>query len=106
MAEKIIGCLVACLVSGAFFLVSMMGNDREPVTFFSDDTSLKDKVRDIPAYNREMKRTYRLYAYVYLLAGVLFMINSLYGFVLMGVNITAGLLCVYLCYRKILKRYS
>lgn len=106
MAAKIIGCLVACLVSGAFFLVSMTGNDREPITFFSGDTKLRDRIRDIPSYNAEMKKVYRVYACVYLIAAVLFWLNSLYGFTVMVLNITVGLPVVYLVWRKTVKRYE
>lgn len=48
--------LVSCLLCAfPFFVIGNFGKDsKEPVVFWSGDKSLKEKVKDVKGYNREI----------------------------------------------------
>ena len=55
MVGRIVG-LIACFMSALpFFLISFYDKDsKEPINFWSGDTTLKSKVRNVQGYNKEM----------------------------------------------------
>lgn len=106
MAGKIISCVCCLLCAGAFYLIPMMASIRTPINFWSGDTTLKDKVKDIAAYNKEMTGLYRKYASVFLLAGVCTLLSPILGMALILLNCTLGILFLYRGYKTILNRYS
>ena len=76
MAEKIIIFMCAVLCAVPFFLIGYLNrNSDEPITFFSGDTTLKNRIGDIKAYNAAMGRMYCIYALVVLVTGLISFFN-------------------------------
>ena len=107
MFEKIIMLFVCLLCAGTFFLINIGNRDRkDPVSFWSGDTSLKGKVKDVPSYNREMARMWNRYALTYLAIGVVYLFAPMLGAVLLVLDSTAAIYFLHRAYIKILKKYS
>ena len=63
MFERILGALVSLLCAAPFYALAMGRDDpRNPIPFWSGDDTLRDKLGDIPAYNREMAALYTRFA--------------------------------------------
>lgn len=107
MLGRIIG-LVSCLLCAFPLLVISIYNkdSREPISFWSGDTSLKDKVKDIKGYNAKMAGVYKKCALFFLLAGILCIVFPIAGIVLLAFGCTGGIYLVYRAYKGILERYS
>ncbi|MGN1343654.1 MAG: hypothetical protein ACI4U3_03690 [Traorella sp.] len=106
MAAKIIGCLCSMICGFAFILIAYNGKDSdEPISFWSGDTSLNDKVKNVFDYNKEMAQLYQKYAIIYFVVGIIFFIKPLLGAILLCLNVAIGGYIVYLKYKKILKKY-
>ena len=106
MAGKIIGFLCSILCAVHFLVIAQMGvNGEEPISFWSGDTSLKDKVKNIHGYNLEMAALFRKYALAFVIAGVLFWIWPLGGIILIVADSTLGIFVLYRGYKRILNRY-
>ena len=107
MAEKIIIFMCAVLCAVPFFLIGYLNrNSDEPITFFSGDESLKYRLGDIKAYNRQMSKLYRTYAIVILIPGFISLFNPGVAIVLLFIVCTLGLAFVYFQYKKILDKYK
>ena len=64
MAGRIISFISYLLCAIPFWAIAKFGKDsKDPISFWSGDTSLKGKVKDVPAYNREMARVYTIYGW-------------------------------------------
>ncbi|MBR2408538.1 MAG: hypothetical protein IKB07_06240 [Lachnospiraceae bacterium] len=107
MLERII-CLFCCLLCAfPLFVVSKYDKDgSEPIGFWTNDKSLKSKVKNVHDYNREMAALYKKYAYALVLAGVGGLIHMMVGLVLLGVVCTVGIWLLYCGYKRILSKYS
>lgn len=106
MIGRIIG-LVACLLCAfPFFVLSGDKNSGEPLQFWSGDRTLKEKVRNVPEYNREMAMLYKKCAIAFLLTGIGFLILPLLGVILVCFDCTLGIWLAYRSYKKILAAYS
>lgn len=107
MVGRIVG-LVSCLLCAFPFGVISVYNKEgdEPMNFWSGDTSLKDKVKDVKGYNAEMAGLYRNCALFFLVSGILFMIFPAAGIILLIVGCSAGIYVAYRVYKKILEKYS
>ena len=107
MAGKIISCFCCLLCAGAFFLIPLgFASDSTPINFWSGDTTLKEKIRDIPAYNREMRRLYRAYGASFLLTGAGCLFAPALALALGIFNCTAGIFLLYRGYKAALRRHS
>lgn len=109
--ENIIGNIVAftsCLLCAIpFLIISKYDKDSAtPITFWSGDKSLKEKVTDIPAYNKEMANLYKLLGFGFIVCGIGCIIYLLFGVVLLFLCCTLGLFLVYKKYKTILNKYS
>ena len=64
MFPRIIGALVSLLCATPFYALALGRSDpHTPIPFWSgDDDRLRDKLSDIPAYNREMAALYTRFA--------------------------------------------
>ena len=60
MIEGIIG-LVSCLMCAVpFIIISVYNKDsREPISFWSGDTTLRTKVKNVSEYNKGMAKLYK-----------------------------------------------
>ena len=107
MVGRIVG-LVSCLMCAVpFFIISVYNKDsNEPINFWSGDTSLKNKVKNIRDYNKEMAALYKKCAFAFLIAGIGYVVYPIVGIVLICFDCTVGIYIVYSNYKKILKSYS
>lgn len=107
MLGRIIG-LISCLMCAVPFLVISVynKNSNEPINFWSGDTSLKSKVKNIRDYNKEMSELYKKCALAFLVTGIGFIIYPIVGVVLICFECTAGIYIVYRLYKKILNKYN
>ena len=107
IAGRIIG-LISCLMCAIPFWVISVYNrdDHEPIAFWSGDTSLKDRVKNVKDYNREMAALYRKCAIAAMASGIAFLILPMLGTIAICLGCTAGLYWMYRCYKKILNRYT
>lgn len=107
MVGRIIA-LVSCMMCAVPFLIIAVynKNSREPISFWSGDTSLKSKVKDISSYNKEMAALYKKCALAFLITGIGFLITPVIGMILLCFDCTLGIYLVYRSYKKILGAYS
>lgn len=106
MAGRIIGFICYFMCAAAFWGIAKFGKDsKDPISFWSGDTSLKGKIKDVPAYNREMARVYTIYGWAYFAAAVGGAIHPIAGVVIMLADLVA-IFFVYRAYKKILSKYS
>lgn len=107
MIGRIIG-LISCLMCAfPFFVISVYNKDsKEPINFWSGDTTLKSKVKNIYEYNKEMGFLYKKCAMAFLITGIAFLVLPVAGIVLVCFDCTAGIYLVYREYKKILGSYS
>ena len=90
-----------------FFILAAFGrNSDEPINFWSGDTTLKSKVRNVEEYNKQMAALYRKYAAAFVAAGLGCFILPVIGIVMIGFNCTLGIYVVYRNYKKILQQNS
>jgi len=110
MAENMIGSiigLISCLLCAVPFLIISKydKNSATPIAFWSGDQSLKEKINDIPNYNKEMAGLYKLCAFAFIICGIGCLINLYFGIVLLLLICTIGFLLVYKKYKSILSKY-
>ena len=107
LVGHIIGLICCLLCALPFFVLAAFGKDSdEPINFWSGDTTLKSKVRDVKGYNKEMSALYNQYGAAFVIAGLGCLILPVTGVILIGLNSTLGLYLVYRKYRKILQMYE
>ena len=108
MAGRIIGCFCCVLCALPFFYLAWEGKQKNaaPLTFWSGDTTLRDKIKDIPAYNAEMSRLYKTVACAFSFAALFFLLFAPVGVILLLLECTAGIYPLWKRYRNILSKYS
>ena len=107
MVGKIVA-LVSCIMCAVpFLIISVYNKDsKEPINFWSGDTTLKSKVKNVKEYNIEMAKLYKNCAIAFLLTGIGFVIAPVVGIALLCFDRTAGIYVVYRFYKNILEKYS
>ena len=107
MVGKIVA-LVSCIMCAVQFLIISVYNkdSKEPINFWSGDTTLKSKVKNVKEYNIEMAKLYKNCAIAFLLTGIGFVIAPVVGIALLCFDCTAGIYVVYRFYKNILEKYS
>jgi len=107
MFGRIVGLISGIMCALPFFIISIYDKDGlEPINFWSGDTTLKSKVKNIPEYNKEMAALYKKCAYAFLIMGVALFVLIPLGIVILVFNCTLGIYLVWRVYKKILERYS
>ena len=107
MAERIIGLICCLLCAVPFLIISVYDKDsKEPIHFWSGDTSLKKKVKNVRDYNQGMAQLYKKCAIAFLITGVGFAISPILGIILICFDCTVGIYIVYRYYKKTLTAYS
>lgn len=107
MIGRIIGAFSCLLCAFPFFLIPRYSKESNtPIAFWSGDSTLKEKVTDVPKYNAEMASLYQKYAISFLISAIAFAVAPEVGIVLLCLNCTVGIYLLYRCYKKILARYS
>ena len=106
MAGRIICAISFLMCAIPFWAIAKFGKDsRDPISFWSGDTSLKGKVKDVTAYNREMAKVYTIYGWAYFAAAVGGAIHPIAGVAIL-VLAMVGIIFVHRAYKKILAKYS
>lgn len=107
MIGRIIGLVSCLLCSFPFWIVAIFNKDsKEPINFWSGDTTLKTKVKNIKEYNRDMTMLYRKCAIAFLITGVAFFVLPAAGIVLIALDCSIGIYIMYKQYKQILNMYS
>ena len=107
MAGRIIGFICYMLCAVPFWVIATYNKDsKDPISFWSGDASLKDKVKNVPDYNREMAALYNKYAWAFFVAAVAGAVHPLAGVAVMALDCTVGIFLVYRAYKNILDKYS
>ena len=107
MVGRIIG-LVSCIMCAfPFFIISIYNKgSKDPISFWSGDTTLKTKVKNVEKYNNEMVLLYKKYAIALLITGIGFLVNPIIGVIMVCFDCTLGIYLVYRNYKRILYIYS
>ena len=107
MIGRIIG-LVSCLMCAIpFLIISVYNKDsKEPINFWSGDTTLKSKVKNVDSYNKKMALLYKRCAVAFLISGIGFMVTLYLGVAMICFDCTIGIYLVYRNYKRILGEYS
>ena len=107
MFSRILGALVGLLCAAPFYALAMGRDDpRNPIPFWSGDDTLRDKLGDIPAYNREMAALYTRFAGALLADALIAAVWPGAGFMLLIAILAAGLFLIYRRYKTLLKKYA
>lgn len=104
---RIVG-LISCLMCAfPFLIISIYNkNSKEPINFWSGDTTLKSKVKNVCDYNKEMAMLYKKCAIAFLITGIGFLLVPVIGVIMLCFDCTVGIYLVYRKYKKILGLYS
>lgn len=106
MIGALIGFISCLLCAVPFYIISKYDKDSiTPISFWSGDTTLKDKVNDVRSYNYEMADLYRKCAIVFVISGILFFLHPIAGIIAIIFDCTLGVYLVYVVYKKILIKY-
>lgn len=105
MVGRIIGFICCALCAIPFFFIPKLNKKNDPISFWSGDNTLKDKVDNVEAYNKEMSMLYRVYGTSFLLAGIFIFFDWIIGVLLLCICSTVGIFLIYFIYKKILKKY-
>lgn len=107
MFERILGALVSLLCAAPFYALAMGRDDpRTPIPFWSGDDTLRDKLGDIPAYNREMAALYTRFAGALLADALIAAVWPGAGFTLLIAILAVGLFLIHRRYKTLLKKYA
>ena len=105
--ENIIG-LISCLICAFFLFIITYSNkySHDPIPFWSGDTSLKDKDKDVKEYNVAMSKLYYKCSLSFVITGLLYLTLPIIGTICLVVQCTLGIYLVWHYYKKILSKYS
>ena len=88
---RIVGFAVCILCALPFYLLALTGGKCDlPLAFCAGDDTLKDKIRNVSAYNQEMSRLYLLSAVAFAAAALGFLIHPLSGALPLTLTYTVG----------------
>lgn len=107
MVEKVI-CFICCLFCAfPFFIIGHYDKEsREPIGFWSGDKSLKEKVKDVENYNKEMAKLYLYCAWFFFITGIIAFVHVIPAYICIAVESTLGIYIVWKKYKTILEKYS
>ncbi|MBQ7838923.1 MAG: hypothetical protein IJ390_00300 [Lachnospiraceae bacterium] len=107
MVGRMVGFISCFMCAVPFLIISIYNkNSREPINFWSGDTTLKVKVKNVSGYNQEMAALYKKCAVAFVITGIGFLIIPWIGVILLCFDCTIGIYIVYRNYKKILGRFS
>ena len=100
--------LISCVMCAIPFLIIAIYNkdSKEPINFWSGDTTLKRKVKNVKDYNRDMALLYKRCSIAFFIAGIGFIVTPIVGVVLICLDCTLGIYLMYRNYKRILSLYS
>lgn len=105
MVGRIIFCICCILCFLPFYFITFLSSDG-PISFWTGDESLKDKVIHVKEYNCEMVKLYKVYAIGFLVSAFLVFIDIRIALLILILQCTTHIYWVYKKYKKILEKYS
>ncbi len=107
MVGRIVG-LIACLLCAVPFLIISVYDkgSSTPISFWSGDKFLMEKVHNIAGYNKEMADLFKKCAIAFAIAGACCLIHLILGSAIILLECTVGIYVVYKRYKTILGKYS
>ncbi len=107
MVGRIVGLVFCLMCAVPFFIISVYNKDsKEPINFWSGDTTLKSKVKNVTEYNNKMATLYKRCALAFLISGIGFLIFPFLGVIMVCFDCTLGIYLMYGNYKIILNLYS
>ena len=107
MVGRIVGLTSCVMCAIPFLIIAIYNKDRkEPINFWSGDTTLKGRVKNVKDYNREMALLYKRCSIAFLIAVIGFIVTPIVGVVLICLDCTLGIYLMYKNYKRILNLYS
>lgn len=107
MIGRIVGFIACIMCAFPLLIISIYNKDsEEPINFWSGDTILKSKVKNVQKYNKEMALLYKKCAIAFLITGIGCLIMPIIGIILLCLDCTLGIYFVYKRYKNILNLYS
>lgn len=107
MVGRIIGLIACIMCAFPFLIISIYDKDsNEPINFWSGDTTIKSKVKNVQDYNKEMALLYKKCSIAFLVTGIGFLDIPIVGVILVCFDCTLGIYLVYRNYKRILYLYS
>lgn len=107
MVGRVVGLISCVMCAVPFLIISIYNKDsKEPINFWSGDTTLKEKVRNIKEYNKEMALLYKRCSIAFLITGIGFLAIPVVGIIFVCFDCTLGLYLMYRKYKEILNLYS
>ena len=107
MVGGIVGLVFCLMCAVPFLIISVTNKDsKEPINFWSGDTTLKSKVKNVAGYNNKMATLYKRCAIAFLISGIGFLISFFMGVIMICFDYTLGIYLMYRSYKKILNLYS
>lgn len=104
MIGRIIGFVCCLLCAFPFLIISQDAkNIQVPISFWSGDNSLKNKVENVKKYNSKMVELYQQGSLVFVVSGIVFLILPVMGGIVL--ECTIGIYFVWKSYKKILGAY-
>ena len=87
MVGRIVGPVFCLMCAVPFLIISVTKKDsKEPITFWSGDTTLKSKVKNVAEYNK-MAALYKRCAIAFLISGIGFLISLFLGVIMISSEI-------------------
>ena len=107
MGASIVMFVICTLCGGIFFSIGQWAQrSSKPMHFYSGTTVSPDEIRDIPAYNRENARMWKIYSLPYFGAAILGIRNPGLSAVLIGVACLPGIIVLVSAYQRIYRKYA
>ena len=107
MFGRIVGFISCLMCAFPFYIIAVYNKDsKEPINFWSGDTTLKSKVKNVVEYNKKMALLYKRCAIVFLISGIAFFVSPFLGVTMICFDCTLGIYLVYRSYKSILDMYS
>ena len=107
MIGRIIGLIACIMCAFPFLVISIYSKDsKEPISFWSGDTTLKAKVKNVKEYNKKIVVLYKKCSIAFFIAGIGFLVMPVVGVIMICFDCTLGIYIVYRSYKRILSLYS
>ena len=103
----LVGLISCFLCAIPFFIIGVFDKESHtPISFWSGDQTLKDKVTDVKSYNVKMAKLYQKAGLGFFINGWCCMISTALGVLGLVLLCTVGFYFFYRGYKKILDAYT
>ena len=96
-------CWLCSLIIGACAI--WIAKRRKPIHFFTGTTVEPEEITDIPAHNRANALMWTVYAACFVVVGIISLLNSTVGLVLMLVLFIPCIIPMYIIHKQIYNKY-